>query len=92
MDFSHQLGLEGGNRAGSEAAIVYRADLVDEKIGILCEPFPCLDPDTERRRIVDEICRERDDDRGWMPCIEKSLVLKDEDGPGLSGFRPLLRV
>jgi len=92
MDSLHQHVIKGGERPGSESSIVYCSNLVNEKIGIPCELFTCLDPDAKRFRVVDEICRERDDDRGWMPCVEKSLVLKYENGAGLTGLRPFLRV
>ena len=73
MDSLHQHVIKGGERPGSESPIVYCADLVNEKIGILCELFTCFDPDAKRFSVVDEICSERYDDCGWMPCVEKGL-------------------
>ena len=89
MDSLHQHVIKGGERPGSESSIVYCSNLVNEKIGIPCELFTCLDPDAKRFRVVDEICRERDDDRRGMSRIQKSLILEDENRsrfPGLGSF------
>ena len=89
MDFFNQLGFEGGNRTRSESPIVYCANLVDEKIGIFCKFFSRLDPDAERFRIGDEICRQRDDNRRGMSRIQKSLILEMRTGLVFPGSVPL---
>jgi hypothetical protein len=92
VDLFHQFRFQIGDGAGCDSPVVDCPDLVDEQIGIPDQLFAGFDPDAERLCIVDEICRQGDDDRGWMSRIQKGLILKNENGSRFPRLRPLLRV
>jgi hypothetical protein len=92
VDPFHQFRFQIGDGAGCDSSVVDGTDLVDEQIGIPDQLFAGFDPDAEWFCIVDEICRQGDDDRGGMSRIQKGLILKNENGYRFPRLRPFLRV
>ena len=73
----HAPGWEPEQGAANEAAIVDRAELVHEEIGIAGKPTGRWDANAQRLGIVDELRRQGDDVSRGMCSIQQRLSLND---------------
>ena len=73
----HAPGWEPEQGSANEAAIVDRAELVHEEVGIARKPSGRWDANAQRLGIVDELGRQGDDISRGMCGIQQRLRLND---------------